>query len=247
MQYTQCASLHCTVHTQCLSTLCSTHTVPLYTVQYTHSASLHCAVHTQCLSTLCSTHTVPLYTMQYTHCASLHCAVHTLCLSTLYSTHTVPLYTMQYTHSASLHCAVHTQCLSTLCSTHTVPLYTVQYTHSHHREICYHNTDYVHINGHDRTITVILAKHRITLPDDGSLGVTLCMFRTVFPTIVRSSQLYIQQKEHVKQILPIVSSICLTYACCCMYSHELLTMNRKTVQNMQSVTPNKINLRHCCI
>jgi len=32
-----------------------------------------------------------------------------------------------------------------------------------------HNTDYVHINGHDRTITVILAKHCIKLPDDGFL------------------------------------------------------------------------------
>jgi len=29
--------------------------------------------------------------------------------------------------------------------------------------------DYVHINGHDKTITVILAKHCIKLPDDGSL------------------------------------------------------------------------------
>jgi len=28
---------------------------------------------------------------------------------------------------------------------------------------------YVHINGHDKTITVILAKHCIELPDDGSL------------------------------------------------------------------------------
>jgi len=37
---------------------------------------------------------------------------------------------------------------------------------------CYgscHKTDYVHINGHDRTINVILAKHCIELPDDGSL------------------------------------------------------------------------------
>ena len=37
-------------------------------------------------------------------------------------------------------------CLSKLCSTH-----------------------YVHINGYDRTITVILAKHCIKLPDGGSL------------------------------------------------------------------------------
>jgi len=78
---------------------------------------------------------------------------------------------VQYTHSTSLHCAAHTQYLSTLCSTHTVPLYTVQYTHTHTHQgqICCHNTDYVHINGHDRTITVIVVKHCIELPDDGSL------------------------------------------------------------------------------
>jgi len=39
----------------------------------------------------------------------------------------------------------------------------------HHGQICLHNTDYVHIHGHDRTITVILAKHFIELPDDGSI------------------------------------------------------------------------------
>jgi len=26
-------------------------------------------------------------------------------------------------------------------------------------QICCRNTDYLHVNGHDRTITVILAKH----------------------------------------------------------------------------------------
>jgi len=50
------------------------------------------------------------------------------------------------------------ECLSRLCS-----------THKHHGQICCHNTDYVHINGHDRTITVILAKHCIEFPDDGTL------------------------------------------------------------------------------
>jgi len=33
-------------------------------------------------------------------------------------------------------------------------------------------------------------------------GVTLCMFRAVFASIIRSSRLYIQQQEDVKQILP---------------------------------------------
>jgi len=62
----------------------------------------------------------------------------------------------------------HRQCLSTLCSTHT-HLSRLSSTHTHHRQICCHNTDYVHINGRDRTITVILAKHSIKLPDGGSL------------------------------------------------------------------------------
>ena len=50
------------------------------------------------------------------------------------------------------------ECLSRLYSTHT-----------HHGKICCHNTDYVHMNGLDRTITAILAKHCIELPDDGPL------------------------------------------------------------------------------
>jgi len=42
-------------------------------------------------------------------------------------------------------------------------------TNTHHGQICCHNTDYIHINRHDRTITVILAKHCTELLDDGSL------------------------------------------------------------------------------
>ena len=34
--------------------------------------------------------------------------------------------------------------------------------------ICCHNTDYVHVNGHDRTITAILPKYCTRLPDDES-------------------------------------------------------------------------------
>ena len=52
----------------------------------------------------------------------------------------------------------HRQYLSRHCSTHT-----------YHGQICCHDTDYVHVNGHHRTITVILAKHCKKLPDDGSL------------------------------------------------------------------------------
>ena len=34
------------------------------------------------------------------------------------------------------------------------------------------------------------------------IGVTLYMFRTVFPSIIRSSKLYILQQAYVKQMLP---------------------------------------------
>jgi hypothetical protein len=62
------------------------------------------------------------------------------------------------------------------------------------------------------------------------------MFRAVFPSIIRSSRLYIQQQAYVKQLLlPAASSSCLTYACCCMCSLELLMMDGKTVGNMYSV------------
>jgi hypothetical protein len=67
-------------------------------------------------------------------------------------------------------------------------------------------------------------------------GITLYKFRAVFPSIVRSSRLYIHQQEYVKQIvLPAWqagNSICLTYSCWCMYSLELLIMDGKTAQNM---------------
>jgi len=36
--------------------------------------------------------------------------------------------------------------------------YTVNYTHAQRVTICCHNTDYVHVNGHDRTITVIFSQ-----------------------------------------------------------------------------------------
>jgi len=61
-------------------------------------------------------------------------------------------------------CLWNTPKQSRLHSTHTHT-----HTHTHHGQICCPNTDYVHINRHEKTITVILAKHCIELPDDGSL------------------------------------------------------------------------------
>ena len=62
-----------------------------------------------------------------------------------------------------------TWCVCVLHSLERHSLYCAVHTHTHHWQICCRNTDYVHINGLDRTITVILAKHCIKLPDDGSL------------------------------------------------------------------------------
>ena len=74
-------------------------------------------------------------------------------------------------HSLERHCVCTAQSREALCVYCTVQTvqYTHTHTHTHHGQICCHNTDYVHINGRDRTITVILAKHCIELPDDGSL------------------------------------------------------------------------------
>jgi len=54
-----------------------------------------------------------------------------------------------------------------VCVVHSIGspfLYSELYTRTTGR-ICCRNTDYVHVNGHDRTIIVILAKYCIRLPD----------------------------------------------------------------------------------
>jgi hypothetical protein len=63
---------------------------------------------------------------------------------------------------------------------------------------------------------------------------TLYTFWTVFPPGIRSSKLHIQQQAYVEQLLllPAGSSSCLKYACCCMWSFELLMPDGKTVQYM---------------
>jgi len=51
------------------------------------------------------------------------------------------------------------------------------------------------------------------------------MFRTVFPSIIRSSKLHIEQQAYVKQL---VFDICLLL----YMQFELLIMGGKTVRNM---------------
>jgi len=46
--------------------------------------------------------------------------------------------------------------------------------------ICCHNTNYVHVNRHDTTILVILAKYCMRLPDDGSFVIMLGHFEIFY-------------------------------------------------------------------
>ena len=57
-----------------------------------------------------------------------------------------------------------------VCIAHCLERYLFLYneTHTHRVITCYHYTDLVHVNGHDRNILVILAKYCTRLPDDGS-------------------------------------------------------------------------------
>jgi hypothetical protein len=48
-------------------------------------------------------------------------------------------------------------------------------------------------------IPVVKPTRCTTVSNSFYFGMTLCMFRTVFPSIVRSSRLYIQQQAYVKQ------------------------------------------------
>jgi len=105
-----------------------------------------CTAHSR--EALCALHSVERHCVCTAHSREALCALHSLerhCACTA--------------HSREALCALHSvERQSRLCSTHT-----------HHGQMCCHNTDYVHINGHDRIITVILAKLYIKLPDDGSL------------------------------------------------------------------------------
>ena len=66
-------------------------------------------------------------------------------------------------------------------------------------------------------------------------GITLYMFRAVFPSIIRSSRLYVQQPNRFCCLLvsgyPLASREQYLFGCC-MYSLELLMMDGTTVRNM---------------
>ena len=77
----------------------------------------------------------------------------------------------------------------------------------------------------------------VTLHVSDSLSVHHQEFKTVHNSNRHTSYRYCYC------LLTSSSSICMTYACCCMDSVELLMMDGKTVRNMWRVSPNKINLR----
>ena len=67
------------------------------------------------------------------------------------------------------------QCLAKI----TVLSCTVNYTHAQQVGICRHNNDNAHINKHSGNITVILARHWLWFPGDGS-----CMNRNMLEQIL---------------------------------------------------------------
>jgi len=76
---------------------------------------------------------------------------------------------------------------------------------------------------HRNIISIVKPGRRTNVSNLFYFGMTLYVFRTVFPSIIRSSRVYIQQQAFVKQIMLSTckqadSSNCLTNACCCRYS-----------------------------
>ena len=57
-----------------------------------------------------------------------------------------------------------------------------------------------HRTVHPNIISVVKPTRWISVSNLFYFGMTLYMFRTVFPSIIRSSRLYIQQQAYVKQI-----------------------------------------------
>jgi len=59
-------------------------------------------------------------------------------------------------HCIGRHCLTECYVGHVVCK--AVSSYTVNYTHAQRVKICYHNTDLVHVNGHDRIILVIFSQ-----------------------------------------------------------------------------------------
>jgi hypothetical protein len=115
--------------------------------------------------------------------------------------------------------------------------------HSICHKLCNDTFD-VHRAVHCNIISIVKPTRCTSVSNLCYFGMTLYTFWTVFPSITRSSRLYIQQQAFVRQILlyvqsgtPDDSSICLVAVCtvlnswwqqylfgCCMYSLELLMM-----------------------
>jgi len=82
---------------------------------------------------------------------------------------------------------------------------------------------FAHRAVHRNIISVVKPTRCTNVSNLFYFGMTLYMFRTVFPSTIRSSSLYIQQQAFVKQQL---------LSGCCMYSLELMMMDEMTVRNM---------------
>jgi len=77
---------------------------------------------------------------------------------------------------------------------------------------------------------------------------TLYMFRTVFPSIIRSSRLYVQQQAFVKEILLASRQQYLFDKCLLLYVQSCTTDDGREDRPKHVVLfQNKINFIHWCI
>ena len=111
----------------------------------------------------------------------------------------------------------------------------------------------VHRAVHLNTISVAKPTRCTSVSNLFYFGMTLCMFRRVFPSIIRSSRLYIQQQAYVKQILLAACSSKQTAVSVWQMSVAVCTVLNSwwwTERPSETCTvsfQNKINLIHWCI
>ena len=94
----------------------------------------------------------------------------------------------------------------------------------------------VHSAVHRNIISIVKPTRCTNVSNLFYFRTTLYMFRTVFPSIIRSSRLYILRQATVKQVL--LSTSRQQYLLdSSMYSLELLMMDGKTARNMWNAIP----------
>jgi len=86
--------------------------------------------------------------------------------------------------------------------------------------ICCHNTEHVHVNGHDRTVLVILAKYCIRRPDDETFVIRnmLEQFKYFIILIVSTNYIFVHLLDYK------LFNILMMFLCCCFFTKYKYTL-----------------------